>query len=70
MVGRLDCSLKRGRYNCNYVVAIAVAAATGLRWGRCARKYRYSRDKLEVDFPSENLTRTCTGAISRGDCCQ
>ena len=54
MVGRLDFSHKRGWYNCSYVVAIYFAAATELRWGRCARKYRYSR--IKVDFPSENLT--------------
>ena len=35
---------RRGQYNCSYVTyVVRFAAAARLRWGRCARRYRYSR---------------------------
>ena len=61
VVGRLDWAPKRGRYNCSYVVAIAVAAARRLtKVESGARNGRYGN---KVDLPSDNQTRGGRGPV-------
>ena len=46
---------ERVRYNCS---AVVIAVAARLKWGRCARNFRYGN---KVYLPSENPTRVGRG---------